>query len=479
MTSRVALSIAMAVALSAALPTAASFATTPNKASATSAAELQRRSIERRAVEAVTWGMPAVNFQLMLDAAKELGAGANQIVYWSRPLNWKDQTLTPNPDTIYFTPFYDTRNGPVVLEIPAAGDNSITGSVDDAWQNALEDVGPAGVDKGSGGKYLILPPGYTDKIPAGYIALPSDTYQGYAILRSNLKNSSADDIRQAVAYGKQIKFYPLPLHGVAPAETRFVDAYDKPYNATIPYDSRFFDALNRFVQVEPWLARDKAMIDPLATLGIGKGNASNALSRNKPLFDQAASEAKALLELWIEQGFDPPFNEGTHWALPVSHQLVEGMGNGFADPNSYPIDSRAVAYAIAYFSSKHLGTGQFYLVAIKDKEGNRMGDGTTYRLHVPADPPVKLYWSATAYDGDTHALIRDTPRSSRGSNSEGVQKNADGSVDLYFGPSAPAGKEGNWVPTGHGRFEVLFRFYGPEKALFDKTWKLPDIERQR
>jgi hypothetical protein len=128
---------------------------------------LQQRNVERRAIEALIWGMPAVSFQLMLDAFKTIGGGPNEIVYWSKPVNWKDQTLTPNPDTIYFTPFYDTRSGPVVLEIPAAGGGSITGGMDDGWQIALEDVGPAGVDKGKGGKYLILPPGYKDKVPDG------------------------------------------------------------------------------------------------------------------------------------------------------------------------------------------------------------------------------------------------------------------------------------------------------------------------
>ncbi|HET6554413.1 MAG TPA: DUF1254 domain-containing protein, partial [Dyella sp.] len=134
-------------------------------------ADLAQRNIERRTVDAFVWGMPAVNFQLMLDAFVGLGGGPNQVIFWSRPLNWKNQTLTPNPDTIYFTPFYDTRNGPVVLEIPAAGEGTITGSIDDGWQNPLEDVGPAGLDKGKGGKYLILPPGYKGRVPPGYLPL--------------------------------------------------------------------------------------------------------------------------------------------------------------------------------------------------------------------------------------------------------------------------------------------------------------------
>ena len=115
-------------------------------------------------------------------------------------------------------PFFNTKDvGPVVLEIPPADDGSITGSIDDCWQAALEDVGPAGVDKGKGGKYLILPPGYKDEVPDGYIALPSDTYQGYALLRSILKSGSDADIAKAVAYGKRIKLYPLSQAANPPA----------------------------------------------------------------------------------------------------------------------------------------------------------------------------------------------------------------------------------------------------------------------
>ncbi len=133
-----------------------------------SAGELAERAIHRRAVEAVIWGMPAVNAELMFEAARGAGADFNQVVYWSRPSTWKNQTLTPNPDTIYLMPLYDTKAGPIVLEIPPADDvSSITGSIDNGWQAALEDVGPAGVDKGKGGKYLILPPGYQGEDAGG------------------------------------------------------------------------------------------------------------------------------------------------------------------------------------------------------------------------------------------------------------------------------------------------------------------------
>jgi hypothetical protein len=133
---------------------------------------LANRDAHRRAVEAVIWGMPAVNFELLYDATVLAKSGWNQIVYWSRLPDWKNQTLTPNPDTIYLFPFYDTRNGPVVLEVPPADDGSITGTVDDAWQEALEDVGPAGVDQGKGGSYLILPPVTKMRSPRATILCP-------------------------------------------------------------------------------------------------------------------------------------------------------------------------------------------------------------------------------------------------------------------------------------------------------------------
>lgn len=471
----------MAIALALGAPAALAGEASAHASPSSTAEELQQRTVERRAVEAVVWGMPAVNFQLMLDAFVAMGGGANQVIYWSRPVNWKNQTLTPNPDTIYFTPFYDTRNGPVVLDIPPAGDGTITGSIDDGWQNALEDVGPAGADKGKGGKYLILPPGYKDKVPAGYIPLRSSTFQGFALLRSNLKSGGDKDIADAVAYGKRVRFYPLSSAANGAADTRFVDAYDKPYDSTIPYDARYFEALNRFVQAEPWLERDRSMIDTLATLGIVKGKASTSPLPDKALLDKGAKEAHALIQLWTEKALSAdPFYEGAHWALPVSPALIQGMSNDFPDANSYPIDNRAAMYALGYFSAKHLGAGQFYLMTTKDSKGNPLDGNKTYRLHVAANPPVKLYWSATAYDGETHALIRETRWSSRGSNTPGLKKNADGTVDVYFGPQAPAGLESNWVPTSpRGRFELLFRLYGPEKPFFDKVWRLPDLELQK
>jgi hypothetical protein len=451
-------------------------AATAAPAQTLSAGELARRAIERRAIEAVIWGMPAVNTELMYQAMLKLGGKPNQIVYWPGLLDWKNQTLTPNPDVIYLMAFFNTKDGPVVIEIPPADDGVINGSIMDPWQAALEDVGPAGVDKGLGGKYVITPPGYQGAVPDGYIVLPSSNYLGYALLRSILKSGSDADVKTAVAYGKRIKLYPLG-QAANPPETVFVDALGAVYDSTIPYDVRFFQSLDRMVQQEPWLLRDKAMIDQLKSIGIEKGKPFNPDEATKGILNAAAREARAWLDLKYETMFDP-YYEGRRWVFPISPDVSGGLQTQFANPDSYPIDGRGVTYTMAFFSTKHSGIGQYYLMTLRDKHGQSLTGANTYRLTVPAKAPVRQYWSATAYDRETHTLIREMPRAGRSSQSQGLQTNSDGSVDVWFGPKPPAGKENNWVPTSaNGQFEVLFRFYGPEKPVFDKTWKLPDVER--
>jgi hypothetical protein len=441
--------------------------------------QLAKDTMRRRAIEAVIWGMSAVNTDLMYRAmARETKGGWNQLVYWSRLPDWKNQTLTPNPDAIYFMPFINTKDvGPVVLEIPPADEGSITGTVMDVWQSALEDVGPAGVDKGGGGKYLILPPGYKDQVPAGYVPLVSQTYEGYALLRSIPNSGSEADVAKAVAYGKRIKLYPLS-EAVNPPATTFNDAVDVVFDSTIPYDLRFFESLDHIVQAEPWLERDKAMIDQLKSIGIEKGKPFEPDPKTRDILNDAASEAHAWLVTKYEAFFSSRYYDDARWAMPGSLELMGEMETFYAKPDIYPVDDRGVTYSYGYFCPKHLGGGSSYLLTIADKGGQSLDGGTTYRLTVPANAPVKQYWSATVYDRATHAPIRNARWPSRSSQTPGLQKNANGSVDVYFGPKAPRGKESNWIPTSAGAgFEVLFRFYGPEKALFDKTWKLPDIEQ--
>jgi hypothetical protein len=444
-----------------------------------SADELARRTIERRAVEAVIWGMPAVNYDLMLQEMLSKTAGkVNQVIYWSRPLDWHNQTLTPNPDAIYFMAFFNTKDaGPIVVEVPPAdGGGALNANFVDVWQVPLEDAGRYGVDQGGGVKFVILPPGYNAAVPAGYTPLRPATFGSYALLRSNLASHGDADVAKSVAYGKRIKVYPLS-RAANPPSTTFTDAADVVFDSTIRYDASFFTSLDRIVQSESWLPRDRAMIDMLRSLGIEKGKPFNPDANTKAALETSVREAHAWLEAKYNAGFSP-FYAGGRWTVPALPELLAAVQSDFNDPNKYPVDARGVTYSFAYIGIKRLGAAQFYLISIKDKDGNAFDGAKTYRLTVPANPPVEQYWSATAYDRASHALIRDMPRASRSSQIAELQKNPDGSLDVYFGPAAPAGKESNWVPTkSGGDFEVMFRAYAPTKAFFDKSWKLPDIEK--
>lgn len=442
--------------------------------------DLERQVLQHRALEAVIWGMPAVNRDLMYQAMlRETKARDNQMLYWSRLLDWKNQTLTPNTDVIYLTPHFDTKEvGPVVMEVPPADGGAIVGTIMDAWQTPLEDVGPAGADKGKGGKYLILPPGHTAQVPDGYIALPSQTYKGYALLRSIRQSGSEADLAKAVEYGKRIKIYPLS-QADNPPPTTYVDAAGVLYDATIPYDIRFFESLDRVIQHEPWLERDRALIDTLRTLGIEKGKSFTPDAEMVRALNAAGEQAHAYIEgKYYELVTQGPFTPGSKWSFPARMGLVfKAAQEQFAQPNFYPIEDRGLLLSFIFFLPKRMGEGQFYLMALEDKDGNTLNGSKTYRLNVPANAPVRQYWSATLYDRETHALIREVSHAARSSQSPGLHVNADGSVDLYFGPTAPAGKETNWTPTDpKGEFEILFRFYGPLPPLFEKTWVLPDVE---
>ncbi|ESU21211.1 hypothetical protein FEDK69T_25780 [Flavobacterium enshiense DK69] len=440
-------------------------------------ANIQEEMIYSRALTAAVWSMPVVNYQLMYqEMATKLKGDFNQIVIWPKLLDWKNQTLTPNPDVIYLMPFFNTKDvGPIVLEIPPADKGVLNGSVMNYWQAAIEDVGPGGVDKGKGGKYLFLPPDYdVNKVPKGYIPLASNTYQGYALIRSVLKSGSAVDVIAAIEYSKRIKLYPLSQASQSP-QTTFLDASNVVYDSSIPYDIRFFKSLNLMVQAEPWLERDKAMIDLLKTIGIERGKPFNPKPRTVEILNHAIKAAKA----WLDVNYEsmPRYYIDAHWFFPATEETHQSIINDFKVPDSYPVDNRAVIYTMAFFSAKHIGESQYYLMTLKDIDEKPLEGSKHYKLNVPANAPVSQYWSMTVYNRDTHTFIRNAKWMGRSSQTPGIKTNDDGSVDIYFGPTPPPSGESNWIPTdSKGQFEVLARFYGPKKALYDKSWKLGDIE---
>ena len=430
-----------------------------------------------RAVQAVIWGIPAVNYDAMFQAFCAAGGRANQMVFWSGLCNWHNQTLTPNTDTLYLIPFFNTADaGPMVLEIPAAGEIPIVGSVMDCWQTALDDVGIAGTDQGAGGKYLILPPGYPDPVPEGYIPLRSGTHAGYALLRAVPKDDGDDNVDQAVAYLKTVRLYPLSAAADPPAPV-LLDAANLVFDAAIPYDLRFFESLDRIIQAEPWLDRDRVMIDILRSTGIRKGALFTPDQAAVAVLESALAEARSFLDTGYESY--PRYYPGEQWFLPATPEMLQSWESGYTVPDSYPVDGRGVTYYWGFSSIRRVGQDmhQAYLFATRDASGQALDGSSTYQLTVPPNVPASQYWSVTLYNRDTHTLIRGAAPAARSSLTTGLAANPDGSIDLSFGPTWPDGSTANFIPTKTGeQFEVIFRVYGVQRPLLDKTWELPDIE---
>jgi hypothetical protein len=291
-----------------------------------------------------------------------------------------------------------------------------------------------------------------------------------------LKSHGDADVAKSIAYGKRIKIYPLSQASKPPV-TVFTDVKDVLFDSVIRFDESFFVNLDRIVQSEPWLDRDRVMIDQLKSIGIEKGKPFAPNAATKQGLAAGMREAHAWMVTKYDAGL-PPFFEDTHWTFPGHPDLIQAGAEGFANPDQYPVDWRGLTYSYAYIGIKRLGAGQFYLINIKDKNGQSYDGSKTYRLHVPPNVPIEQYWSLTIYDRDTHALVKNVDRASRASNAADVRKNSDGSVDIYIGPKAPAGQEANWIPTNPARkFEFMFRLYGPKPEFFEKkNWRLPDME---
>lgn len=416
--------------------------------------DLARGTVDRRAVEAVIWGTPAVNFDLMHQAmVRDAKAGdcSNKIVYWSRLFDWKNQTLTPNPDSIYFVAFFNTKDvGPVVLEIPPADEGSITGSIDDCWQTAIEDVGPAGMNEGKGGKYFILPPGYKEQPPSGCMALQSYTYQGYPYTQRD-----------------------------NPPKMQILDSATKNWSGRPPAGMEYWRRLDDVIQREPIEPRDVFFHAMLRPLGLEKGKPFKPNARQTKILTDAAlvGEAMAKANTADRRFANVKYQPGSHWdfALQLDADDPGAFWNLIDERASWFYEAVGAGLAMA---PKRPGPSSAYLGAYKDKSGEWLDGGTSYRLRVPPDPPIKLFWSVTVYDVDTRALILNKQKIAGRSPRMDLRRNEDGSVDIYCGPNARSGFEKNWIPTVPGKnWFAYFRFFQPTESYFDRSWPLPDFEQ--
>jgi len=417
--------------------------------------------------------MPGASLYAMREGLKSVGVGNSTIGITESLMDSKSLFLTPNTDTVYAVGWLDLKKGPLVVETPP----NILGFLDDFWFRYIIDMGNAGPDKGQGGKFLVLPPGYKGKVPAGYHVARSRTYGVWFAARGFLVDG---DPKPAVASFKQhLRIYPL-TQAAKPPKGKFVNLSGKAFNTIHATSAKFYDEVNRIVQEEPNEALDPETLGLLAAIGIEKGRAFKPDGRMRKILADAAAVGNATARAILAS----PRTEASYLYPGSAWQAgTVGGGHEFEVDGVRMLDARTRFFYYATgitpaMSMKMVGIGSQYASNFRDAAGKPLDGGKTYRLHLPANVPAKNFWSFVVYDNQTRSMLQTDQRlPSIGSQKQDLKTNADGSVDVYFGPAAPAGMEGNWVQTIPGRgWNTLLRLYGPLDSWFDRTWRPGDIE---
>ena len=428
-----------------------------------------------RAVEVYLTQIPAVAIIESRRGIRDFGAKhSDQVVIWETLMDAETLVLTANTETVYGMGFLDLkRDGPTVIEAPP----KMLGAAMDTLQRFLVDIGPLGPDKGTGGKYLFLPPGYNGTVPMGYFVVQSPTYTVNYFVRGFKVDGKTD---QAVALMKQIKVYPL---GKATAQPKmeFLNGSGKAIDTIHSDTMTFFEMLAQLVNEEPADVFTPLERFYMQAIGIEKGKPFNPDPQARVLLSEAAHAGAAMARA---NSFASP-DADTYYYKDRKWQYVGDVPYTFLKDGVLQVDRRAYVYYMALgnspaMMSKNIGLGSYYLWTYKDKQGEFLDGAKHYKLHIPTNVPAKDFWSVLVYDSLSRSELQNGQTFPSVSKYTGPMINGDGSVDIYFSPEMPKGQEKNWIRTvpGKGWFPIV-RFYGPLEPLFEKTWKLDDIEEAK
>jgi hypothetical protein len=426
-----------------------------------------------RGVQTFLSGMPGTSLVGMRTGFAKLGALNNNVLLFENRLDSKSLFLTGNTDSVYFSTWVNLKDGPMVLETPP----KVLAFLDDSWFQYVTDIGNAGRDKGQGGKYLVLPPGYTGPVPDGYLVAKSRTYNLWLMGRGFKVNG---DLTPAVdGIKKNLRIYPLS-QAANPPVTKFINASGVELNTVHSNDFSYFEELNEVVQEEPSEALDPERLGLFASIGIEKGKPFAPDARMKKILTDSAAvgNATARALLFRTRMKDAYYFPNSAWLTTFS-----GGYEFLLQPGVRNLDARTMFFYYATgitpaMAMKMVGVGSQYAAAFVDSTGKPLDGSKTYKIHLPPNIPAKDFWSFVVYDNQTRSMLQtDEQFPSIGSEDKTVVVNPDTSVDVYFGPTAPAGHETNWVQTVPGKgWNVLLRLYGPLQPWFDKTWKPGEFE---
>ena len=435
-----------------------------------------------RGVDVFLKGIPGASVQGLMKGARSQGAvECHQVLIFDELMDSQSLYLTGNTSTLYVLPNLDLeRDGPTVVEAPAG----MLGAFNDAWFRYVQDVGPAGPDKGRGGKYLVLPPGYKGKVPSGYFVVRPRTYRVWLFMRASI----AKGVEVAARNVKNnLRIYPLRRRRNRP-KMEFISGSGKAFNTVHANDYTFYEHLDEVIQSEPLGMLDPETRGLFASIGMQKGKPFRPDARMKKILTDAVAIANAAARsiVWYPRvdgtmkGIELYPGTNSAWLMGWVDKNVFFSGKDGKTMNSdarvmfhYPYTAVTPAMAVT-----KAGVGSDYGIAYVDSKKQPLDGSKTYRLRVPANAPVKDFWAVTIYDNQTRSMLQTKRRfPTLGSQTKGIKPNADGSHDIYFGPKPPKGFENNWLETipGKGWF-VILRVYGPLEPWIEKTWRPGEVE---
>ncbi|UFZ08394.1 DUF1254 domain-containing protein [Bradyrhizobium ontarionense] len=429
----------------------------------------------QRAVQAYLLALPAANMAGLRDGLLQVGPANSTIPTFETLMDARSLFLTANANVAYTWIWINLHDGPLVAEVPPM----VLGMIDDFWFRYVTDIGVVGPDKGKGGKYLLLPPGYKGDVPDGYLVVRVPTYESILVWRNFAVNG---DMTPAIENLRKLtRIYPLSKAANPPANT-FVNVSGRAFNTVARADNKVWDYLNQVVQSEPIESLDPVTLGYFASIGIEKGKPFAPDARMKTILTEAAAvgdaTARALLfKSRIPEAFYYPNSTWRQWL--GGYQFESQPGVRFLDAASFfYFYATGVTPAM---EAKMVGQGSQYAVGLVDSKGAPLDGSKNYRLHLPPNIPAKEFWSVILYDNQTRSMLQTDQRFPMvSSQDKDILINSDGSVDVYFGPKAPAGKEHNWVQTVPGKgWNTLLRLYGPLEPWFNKTWRPSEIEPVR
>jgi hypothetical protein len=428
-----------------------------------------------RGVEAFLSGIPVASVYGVCEGLSGAGVKRNaDIGIMEDLMDARSVFLTPNSTTVYVMMCLDLKQGPVVVEVPPG----VLGPADDADFRWVTDVGLTGPDKGKGGKYLFVPPGYKGKLPSsGYFIARPRTYGNLIFYRAFVKDGDIAGAAKGVK--AKARLYPLSAAGKPPAQA-FVNLSGKQFNTVHANNFHFYEEVNAVVQHEPGDAFDPEIVGLFASIGIKKGKPFAPDARMKAILTDAVAVANATARAIVFAPRDErvKFYPDRQWGTGFVGGSYEFLNNG-----ERMLDARTLFHYYATGITPAMafakpGSGSAYAYSTRDSKGEYLEGGKTYKITLPAPIPAGQFWSFMVYDGQTRSMLEtDQKLAGIDSNDKAIKKNPDGSVTVWFGPKAPAGQESNWVQTMPGKgWNALLRLYAPLQPWFDKTWKPGDFE---